>query len=283
MCESPRGYLSHARDKDERFLRSTKPARIYLLSSLFESFLLSQTFETIMDATTIYQVVKKHYSSAARTTSASYANSVARAFGYTDEELAVIPEGANLGMSCGNPIALGSISTGETVIDLGSGAGFDAFLAAPMVGPSGKVIGVDMNEVFCTDQRRTPVSDSGQDMLAKARENKNKTGASNVDFIKSKITEIALPDAIADCVISNCVINLVPETEKYRVFNEIARLLKPGGRVAISDILARKAFPETYKKDIALLCGCISGASLKRDYERYLAQAGFTGKPLQAI
>ncbi|RSM07713.1 hypothetical protein CDV31_008493 [Fusarium ambrosium] len=148
---------------------------------------------------------------------------------------------------------------GETVVDLGSGAGFDVFTAAKRVGPTGKAIGVDMNK----------------NMVDKANANKAYTNASNVQFIESTITSIPLPDNTVDCIISNCVINLVPAAEKQLAFNEMFRLLNPGGRVAISDILARKEFTEEMKKSIALYVGCIAGASQVSDYEALLKNAGF--------
>lgn len=151
------------------------------------------------------------------------------------------------------------IAQGEIVIDLGSGAGFDAFTAAKRVGPSGKTIGVDMNK----------------NMIEKANANKAKTNAENVEFVKGGITSIPLLDNTADCIISNCVINLVPAAEKQLAFNEMYRLLKAGGRVAISDILARKVLTEDMKRNIALYVGCISGASQVSEYEAYLRKAGF--------
>ncbi|EEH04697.1 methyltransferase [Histoplasma capsulatum G186AR] len=178
----------------------------------------------------VYQDVQKHYSSAAKTSDDRYGHDVATAFGYSKEELASIPQDANLGLSCGNPLALAQLKEGETVIDFGSGAGIDAFLAAKNVGPNGK------------------------DMLARANSNKEKTGAAaaNVAFVESKITAVDLPGAVADCIISNCVVNLVPEAEKQLAFNEMARLLKPGGRVALSDILVRKELTPELKKSVAL-------------------------------
>jgi len=148
---------------------------------------------------------------------------------------------------------------GETVIDLGSGAGLDVFLAAKRVGPGGKVIGVDMNK----------------EMLAKANALRESSGASNTEFVESPITNIALPDGVADCIISNCVINLVPEAEKPLVFHEMARLLKPSGRIAVSDILARKQLPHTIRNNVALYVSCVAGASLVGEYETWLTSAGF--------
>ncbi|KAF2101216.1 ubiE/COQ5 methyltransferase [Rhizodiscina lignyota] len=212
-----------------------------------------------MDAVQIYQNVQDHYGSASKSDNVEYGRTVAKSFGYSEEELASIPEEANLGLSCGNPLAIASLREGETVIDLGSGAGFDVFLAAKNVGPSGRAIGVDMNP----------------DMLARANTNKENSGVKNIHFVQSQITNIALGSGIADCLISNCVINLVPEEEKQLVFNEMFRLLKPGGRVALSDILARQPLPDNIQNDIALYVGCIAGASQVHEYEKYLADAGF--------
>ncbi|KAM7185752.1 S-adenosyl-L-methionine-dependent methyltransferase [Naviculisporaceae sp. PSN 640] len=210
----------------------------------------------------IYAKVSEHYSAASKTTSVKYGETVAKSFGYSEEELANIPEGANLGLSCGNPLAITSLREGETVVDLGSGAGFDVFLASTKVGPTGKAIGIDMND----------------DMLSRANKLKSTKGASaeNVSFIKGLITSIPLESNTADCIISNCVINLVPEADKRLVFNEMHRLLKPGGRIAISDILAKQPLPEKLRNDIAMYVGCIAGASLVSEYEKYLNDAGFT-------
>lgn len=212
-----------------------------------------------MESIEIYDQVNRRYGSITKSSTGQYEQTVAKAFGYTEEELAGIPESANLGLSCGNPIALARLREGETVVDLGSGAGFNVFTAAKRVGPTGKAIGVDMNK----------------NMVDKANANKAHTNASNVQFIESAITSIPLPDNTADCIISNCVINLVPAAEKQLAFNEMFRLLNPGGRVAISDILARKEFTEEMKKSIALYVGCIAGASQVSDYEAFLKNAGF--------
>ncbi|KAK7397981.1 hypothetical protein QQX98_012647 [Neonectria punicea] len=212
-----------------------------------------------MDPKEIYDQVNKRYGSIAKSSTGQYEQTVAKAFGYTEEELAGVPEGANLGLSCGNPIALARLREGETVIDLGSGAGFDVFTAAKRVGPERKAFGVDMNK----------------NMIDKANANKAHTNASNVEFIESAVTSIALPDSTADCIISNCVINLVPAEHKQLAFNDMFRLLKPGGWVAISDILARKEFTEEIKKNIALYVGCIVGASQVGEYDAFLKNAGF--------
>ncbi|RFU78697.1 ubie coq5 methyltransferase [Trichoderma arundinaceum] len=218
-----------------------------------------------MDVQEIYSEVGKRYSAAAEGVEAHYADSVAKAFGYTKEELSDIPQDANLGLSCGNPLAIATLREGETVIDLGSGAGLDVFLAANKVGSKGRVIGVDMNK----------------DMLKKAEELKASWGKTNAKFVESQITNIALEDGIADCIISNCVVNLVPEEEKQLVFNEMFRLLRPGGRVAISDILAKGPLPDKIKKSMALYVGCIAGASQVASYQKYLQEAGFNGIIIQ--
>lgn len=212
-----------------------------------------------MDSKEIYDEVNKHYGSVTKSNSGQYEHAVAKAFGYSEEDLVGLPDGANLGLSCGNPIALAKLNEGETVIDLGSGAGFDVFAASKKVGESGRAIGVDMNE----------------NMIAKANANKAKVDATNVEFIQSPITSIPLPDDTANCIISNCVINLVPDADKQAAFTEMFRLLKPGGRLAISDILARKEFTDELRKNIALYVGCVAGASQVSEYETYLRTAGF--------
>ncbi|GJC90598.1 arsenite methyltransferase [Colletotrichum liriopes] len=217
-----------------------------------------------MEPDSIYENVHKRYGSVVRSSTGEYENAVAKAFGYTEDELAGIPEGANLGLSCGNPHSLAKLREGETVIDLGSGAGFDVFSAAKRVGLEGKAIGVDMN----------------RNMIDKATANAERAGYENVKFIESQITSIPLPDEVADCIISNCVINLVPEADKSSVFHEIYRLLKPGGRVAISDILARKEFTEEVKRNAALYVGCVAGASQVSEYDTFLRDAGFDSRSI---
>jgi SAM-dependent methyltransferase len=196
---------------------------------------------------------------------------VAEAFGYTPEELTSIPAGANMGLSCGNPTATAHIKPGEVVVDLGSGGGLDVFLAAKMVGPTGRAIGIDM----------TPA------MLDRARANAKVGGYTNVEFYESTIDRIPLPDASVDCVISNCVLNLAPD--KPAVFREIARVLKPGGRLAVSDIALKQELPEAVAQSIAAYVGCIAGAILIDDYRSGLLAAGFehveivdSGKDLNA-
>ncbi|KAF3928279.1 hypothetical protein AA313_de0208655 [Arthrobotrys entomopaga] len=216
-----------------------------------------------MDSKTIYQHVQTRYGAVARAGNPTYSGAIAKAFGYSEEEINSVPRDANLGLVCGNPLAIASLRPGETVVDLGAGAGFDVFLAAKGVGENGRVIGVDINE----------------DMLAQARKNLAKSPeAKNVTFMHANITSIPLDDNIADCVISNCVINLVPGADKPAVFFEMARILKPGGRVAISDILTQKPLSLSLKTDIALYTGCIAGAAPVEDYEHFLKDAGFSGK-----
>jgi SAM-dependent methyltransferase len=214
-----------------------------------------------MSSKEIYDEVNQRYGAIAQAgdQGGQYAQKVAKAFGYTEEQLASVPDGANLGLSCGNPTALANLSEGETVVDLGSGAGLDVFFAAKKVGRNGMSIGIDRNK----------------DMLKKANANAAKGNVTNVRFIESPITKIALKDEVADCVISNCVINLVPAEDKQLAFDEMFRILKPGGRIAISDILARKPLPESMTKSIALHVGCIAGASQVSEYDSYLKDAGF--------
>lgn len=177
--------------------------------------------------------------------------------GYSREEMTTAPDGSNLGLGCGNPTALASLKEGETILDLGSGAGFDAFLAAKKVGTSGKVIGVDMTD----------------EMLEKANENIQKGGYTNVGFRKGDIENLPIEDNSIDTIISNCVINLAPDKEK--VFKEAYRVLKAGGRLMVSDIVLTKPLPEDLKTDKDLLVGCISGAILKDEYLSLLRQSGF--------
>jgi len=185
------------------------------------------------------------------------AQDISKAIGYSDKEMTSVPEDANLGLGCGNPIALASLAEGETVLDLGSGAGFDCFLAANKVGKMGKVIGVDM----------TP------EMIEKARENTQKGNYENVEFRLGEIENIPAADNSVDVVISNCVINLSPD--KKRVFKEAFRVLKPGGRLMVSDITLLKEVPDFIRNSIAAYVGCISGAMLKDEYIKVIREAGF--------
>jgi arsenite methyltransferase len=182
---------------------------------------------------------------------------VAEAFGYSAEELTSIPAAANMGLSCGNPTATAHLRAGEVVVDLGSGGGLDVFLASKMVGPEGRAIGIDMTTA----------------MIERSRENAKQGGYTNVEFYQSTIDQIPLPDASVDCVISNCVVNLAPD--KPAVFREIARVLKPGGRVALSDIALKHELPEAIAQSMAAYVGCIAGAILINDYRAGLLAAGF--------
>jgi ubiquinone/menaquinone biosynthesis C-methylase UbiE len=181
----------------------------------------------------------------------------ARRMGYSEADLASAPEGANLGLGCGNPQAVAAMRPGEVVVDFGSGAGFDCFLAARQVGASGHVIGVDMTH----------------EMLAKARGNAARIGAENVEFRLGELEHLPVADNTADVVISNCVINLVPD--KAQVFREAFRVLKPGGRLAVSDIVNTRPLPADLAVDPALICGCVAGAAPAEQIEQWLAAAGF--------
>ena len=208
----------------------------------------------------IKTVVGERYAEIARKGFSSRDESMRRiavAFGYSDDELASIPAEANMGLSCGNPTAMASLREGETVVDLGSGGGLDVFLAALRVGPTGRAIGIDM----------TP------DMVALARRNADKAGHSNVAFHRAEIDDMPLDDDSVDCVISNCVLSLVPD--KSRAFHEIFRILKPGGRLAVSDIALKQPLPPAISDSVAAYTGCIAGALVIAEYERLLRQAGF--------
>ncbi len=177
--------------------------------------------------------------------------------GYSEEDLSRVPSGADMGLGCGNPRAIASLKPGEVVVDLGSGGGFDCFLAAHEVGPQGKVIGIDM----------TP------DMLSKARRNANKGNFNQVEFRLGEIENMPVADDTADVIISNCVINL--SSNKARVFQEAYRILKPGGRLAISDVVATIELPKEMRNDPALIAGCMGNASLIEELEQLIKSAGF--------
>jgi SAM-dependent methyltransferase len=185
--------------------------------------------------------------------------------GYSSEDAAAAPDGADLGLGCGNPTAIASLRTGETVLDLGSGGGFDCFIAAKQVGPTGKVIGVDM----------TP------EMISRARANAAKIEAKNVEFRLGEIEHLPVPDQSVDAIVSNCVVNLSPE--KSNVFHEAFRVLKPGGRIALSDIVAIAPIPEAIQREALALAGCIAGAAPIEDVRRMLNEAGFTNVRVEPL
>ena len=188
---------------------------------------------------------------------------LAQAIGYSDDDLAATPEGANMGLSCGNPTAIASLREGEVVLDLGAGGGFDCFVAGPKVGASGRVIGVDMTA----------------EMVGKARANmqsyREQTGLDNVEFRLGEIEHLPVADASVDVVISNCVLNLSPD--KAQVWREIARVLKPGGRVAVSDLALLKPLPEAVRADLEQLVGCVAGAALVEETRAMAEAAGLAG------
>lgn len=181
---------------------------------------------------------------------------IAEKIGYSADDTAGAPEGANLGVGCGAPLAIAALVEGETVLDLGSGAGFDAFLAAREVGASGKVLGVDMTD----------------EMLDKARENAAKNGIDNVEFRKGYLEDLPVADESVDVVISNCVINLVPD--KATAYRQIARVLRSGGRMIISDVVLDSPLPDIVAADVAALTGCVAGADARPEYLRKIADAG---------
>ncbi|OGN91538.1 MAG: arsenite S-adenosylmethyltransferase [Chloroflexi bacterium RBG_13_50_10] len=185
------------------------------------------------------------------------ATNISKKIGYTDEDIEAVPEGANLGLGCGNPVALASLKEGEVVLDLGSGAGFDCFLAANKVGKTGKIIGVDM----------TP------EMVDRARENARKGNYGNVEFRLGEIENLPVANNYVDVIISNCVINLSPD--KDRVFQEAFRILKPGGRLMVSDIVLMNELPDSIKNSVAAYIGCVAGAAMKNEYLDAVKAAGF--------
>jgi SAM-dependent methyltransferase len=208
----------------------------------------------------LLDAVKAKYGAVAESSLSSQdagVKAVAEAFGYSADELTSIPAEANMGLSCGNPTATAHLKPGEIVVDLGSGGGLDVFLAAKKVGPDGKAIGIDMTAA----------------MIERARSHAAAGGYTNVEFHQSTIDRLPLPDAYADCVISNCVLNLAPD--KPAVFREIFRVLKPGGRLAVSDIALKGELPEEVAKSLAAYVGCIAGAIRIEDYHAGLTQAGF--------
>jgi SAM-dependent methyltransferase len=226
----------------------------------------------------ITQVVQSKYAAVAESgLSSDHAGvrAIAHAFGYSPQELSSIPAEANMGLSCGNPTAFASLKPGETVVDLGCGGGLDVFLAAQKVGPAGRAIGIDMTPQMIDLARKNAANGPGGKPIP------------NVEFHLAAIDRMPLPDASVDCVISNCVINLAPD--KSAVFREIARILKPGGRLAVSDIALKKSLPPELAADLDAYVGCIAGAILIEEYHRGLIDAGFahvqvidSGKDLNA-
>jgi SAM-dependent methyltransferase len=212
----------------------------------------------------IQDVVQSKYASVAKSglsTGHTGVRAVAEAFGYTPEQLASIPAEANMGLSCGNPTAFASLKPGETVVDLGCGGGLDVFLAAKRVGPAGRAIGIDMTpEMLDLARRNAAKADGGKPLT-------------NVAFHQASIDRLPLPDASVDCVISNCVINLAPD--KQAVFCEIARVLKPGGRLAVSDIALKKPLPAEVANSLMAYVGCVAGAIPIEEYRSRLRDAGF--------
>jgi SAM-dependent methyltransferase len=220
-----------------------------------------KTTPTDSSSEAVREEVRRRYSATALGTSScadEFCTSTgATELGYSTEDAAAAPEAANLGLGCGNPLAIASLGEGQVVLDLGSGAGFDCFLAARAVGKTGRVIGVDMTH----------------EMLCKARENAQKNGFENVEFRLGEIEALPVADKSVDVIISNCVINLSPE--KQRVFNEAFRVLKSGGRLAVADMVATAALPDDIKADWTAYTGCMAGASQVTDLERMLQTSGF--------
>jgi SAM-dependent methyltransferase len=211
---------------------------------------------------TVHEVVRDRYGEIARTGALGggccgpSTDEIAGRIGYDRAALEAVPEGANLGLGCGAPLAHAALRPGETVLDLGSGAGFDAFLAAREVGPSGRVVGVDMTD----------------DMLARARDNAARAGVDNVEFRKGLIEALPVDDASVDVVVSNCVINLVPD--KAAAYREAARVLRPGGRLVVSDVVLDAPLPAAVVASAEALTGCVAGAALRADYLGTIAAAG---------
>lgn len=219
-----------------------------------------------MSNQSILNAVQNQYGAVARSSlsnESAAVQAVAKAFGYSPDELSSIPSQANMGLSCGNPVAVAGLREGEVVVDLGSGGGLDVFLAAQRVGPTGKAIGIDMNP----------------DMIDRAKAGAKESGTTNVEFHLTQIDRLPLAEKSVDCVISNCVINLVPD--KSQAFREILRVLKPGGRMVLSDIALKQPLPEAVRQDVQAYVGCIAGAIQISEYERLLREAGFEAVVVQ--
>jgi arsenite methyltransferase len=217
---------------------------------------------------TVHEAVRDRYAEIAKTGSScccgtsccgptESAEVISAGLGYSEADLALAPEGANLGLGCGNPQAIADLKPGEVVLDLGAGGGFDCFLAARAVGPTGRVIGVDMTA----------------EMVLRARDNAQKAQATNVEFRLGEIEHLPVADASVDVIISNCVINLSPD--KASVFADAFRVLRPGGRVAVSDVVATAELPEEWREDMSLLSGCVSGAATIDELAGIMGDAGF--------
>jgi arsenite methyltransferase len=235
---------------------------VYALTNVFAIYIVAKAnmYEEAVMAEQVLDAVRSKYGSVAESKLSNDdagVKAVAKAFGYSAQELTSIPAGANMGLSCGNPTATAHIRAGEVVVDLGSGGGLDVFLASKMVGPLGRAIGIDM----------TPA------MIDRARTNAEAGGYTNVEFYQSTIDQIPLPDSSVDCVISNCVLNLAPD--KPAVFREIVRILKPGGRLAVSDIALKGELPEAIARSMAAYVGCIAGAIRMDNYRAGLLAVGF--------
>jgi arsenite methyltransferase len=210
-----------------------------------------------MEEEKVKKIVREGYARVAKRKGTCCGQGISEKLGYSREELRALPEGADLSLGCGNPVALASLKEGETVLDLGSGAGVDCFLAANKVGAEGHVIGVDM----------TP------EMIDKARENVRKGKYKNVEFRLGEIENLPIADNTADVIISNCVINLSPDKE--RVFKEAYRAMRPGGRLMISDLVLLKPLPDAIKKSVEAYVGCLAGAMMKDKYLELIEKAGF--------
>jgi len=261
--QEPKACVVPERLKEYLHVKLSLPSHafyIYALTNLIARDIFALTYVRCLMAEILESVRSKYGAVAESTLSSNDAGvkAVAEAFGYSAEELTSIPAGANMGLSCGNPTATAHLRSGEVVVDLGSGGGLDVFLAAKKVGPEGKAIGIDM----------TPA------MIERARVNAEAGGYANVEFHQATIDAIPLPDASVDCIISNCVLNLAPD--KAAVFREMARILKPGGRLAVSDIALKRELPEAVAESMAAYVGCIGGAMHVDDYRAGLLTAGFS-------